>query len=223
MNALFINGSPRKNWNTYKMLESAMKGAYEAGAKTELINLYDFNFKGCMSCFACKLKNDRTNGVCVIKDDLRPILEKARESDVIVIGSPVYYGYPTAQARAFLERLMFAAGTYLVDENGKYVRKFEKIIPTAMIYTMNCTEEIFDKVHYPALLGVNVEYLGNIFGYSEMLCAYNRYQFSDYSRYAVTMFKEEEKAKYRDEHFSQDLQNAYELGARLVNKASNGQ
>ena len=223
MKALFINGSPRKNFNTFKMLESAMKGASEAGAETELINLYDFNFKGCVSCFACKLKDDKTNGVCAFKDALTPTLQKARESDVIIIGSPVYYGYPTAQARAFLERLMFAAGTYLVDENGKYVRKFEKIIPTAMIYTMNCTEEIFDKVHYPTLLGVNVEYLGNIFGYSEMLCAYNTYQFSDYSRYAVTMFKEEEKSKYRDEHFEQDLQNAYELGKRLVNKAASSE
>ncbi|MBR1486254.1 MAG: flavodoxin family protein, partial [Synergistaceae bacterium] len=143
MKALFLNGSPRKNWNTFKMLESAMKGASDAGAETELINLYDLNYKGCASCFACKLKNDKTNGVCVLRDDLRPVLEKARESDVIIIGSPVYYGYPTAQARAFLERLMFAAGTYLVDENGKYMRKFEKIIPTAMIYTMNCPVEIF--------------------------------------------------------------------------------
>ena len=34
MKALFINGSPRKNWNTAKMLESAMKGASDAGAET---------------------------------------------------------------------------------------------------------------------------------------------------------------------------------------------
>ena len=71
MKALFINGSPRKNWNTYKMLESAMKGASDAGAETELINLYDFNFKGCVSCFACKLKNSKTNGLCAVRDDLR--------------------------------------------------------------------------------------------------------------------------------------------------------
>ena len=45
------------------------------------------------------------------------------------------------------------------------------------------------------------------------------YQFSDYSRYAMTVFKEEDKRKYRDEHFETDLQNAYELGKRLVKKA----
>ena len=38
--AMFINGSPRKNWNTAKMLESAMRGAEEAGAVCELVHLY---------------------------------------------------------------------------------------------------------------------------------------------------------------------------------------
>ena len=39
--AMFFNASPRKNWNTYKMLEAAKVGAEEAGATTELVNLYD--------------------------------------------------------------------------------------------------------------------------------------------------------------------------------------
>lgn len=219
MKALFVNGSPRKNWNTHKMLESAMNGAKDAGAECELVHLYDYTFKGCVSCFACKLKNDRTGGLCAFKDALTPILQKAHEADMIIIGSPVYYGYPTAQTRAFMERLMFAAGTYLVDENGNHVRKLKKIIPTAMIYTMNCSENIFEKVNYPILLGINVEYLKIIFGYSEMLCAYDTYQFSDYSRYAVNMFKEEEKAEHREKFFPEDLRKAYELGKRLVDKA----
>ena len=63
MKAIFVNGSPRKNWNTHKMLASAMQGAQDAGAECELVHLYDLSFKGCMSCFACKLKNNKTNGV----------------------------------------------------------------------------------------------------------------------------------------------------------------
>ena len=62
--AIFVNGSPRKKWNTFKMLESAMNGAQEAGAECEMVNLYDIDFKGCKSCFACKLKNSKTNSVC---------------------------------------------------------------------------------------------------------------------------------------------------------------
>ena len=51
--AMFFNGSPRKNWHTYKMLEAAKAGAEETGAVTGLVNLYDITFPGCKSCFAC--------------------------------------------------------------------------------------------------------------------------------------------------------------------------
>ena len=78
--AMFFNASPRKGWNTHKMLEAAKAGAEGAGAATELVNLYDIKFPGCKSCFACKLKNAKTNGVCAIRDDLRPILERARQA-----------------------------------------------------------------------------------------------------------------------------------------------
>ena len=57
------------------------------------------------------------------------------------------------------------------------------------------------------------------FGHSEMLCACYTYQFNDYSRYAVTVFDEADKRRYRDEHFPTDLQNAFELGKRLVEEA----
>ena len=104
---ILLNASPRKNKNTAQMLESAMKGAEEAGAETELVHLYDLDYKGCKSCFACQLKNAKTDSVCAIRDGLRPLLEKAREADVIVIGSPVYFSYPTGETRSFLERLIF--------------------------------------------------------------------------------------------------------------------
>ena len=69
------------------MLLNAMQGAKDAGAEAELVHLYDLDYKGCKSCFACQLKNAKTDGVCAIRDGLRPVLEKAREADVIVIGS----------------------------------------------------------------------------------------------------------------------------------------
>lgn len=83
MKALFINGSPRKNGNTAQLLKRAMDGAREAGAEVELVNLYDrsLNYKGCMSCFACKVKGGK-KGVCSFKDDLQPILQKAVEAGV---------------------------------------------------------------------------------------------------------------------------------------------
>ncbi len=215
MKALFVNGSPRRNWNTHKMLESAMKGAAEVGAETELVQLYDAAFKGCVSCFACKVKGNKTDGLCAFKDALTPTLEKARAADVLVIGSPVYFSYPTGPVRSFMERLLFPALRYSLEDR----RVIKKTVPTAMIYTMNCPESMAAQVNYPTLLSPNEQALKLLFGYSETLCAYDTYQFSDYSRYDVTMFKEEDKARQRQEQFPKDLENAYELGRRLVRLA----
>ena len=220
MKALFVNGSPRKNWNTHKMLEQSMKGASDAGAECELVHLYDLSFKGCMSCFACKVKNSKTNGLCVIRDSLRPVLEKALESDVIVMGSPVYFSYPTGMFRMFLERLLFPIMSYNVNPDGTRPRAIDKTIYSGIIYTMNCPEDFAPKVHYPEFLAPNAGACEIVLGYCETLCAYNTYQFADYSRYDAGMFSEPDKAKYRDEHFPVDLRNAYELGRRLVEKAS---
>lgn len=55
-----INGSPRKQWNTAQMCESFAKGAKDNGADVEIAHLYDIDFKGCRSCFSCKLKDGKT-------------------------------------------------------------------------------------------------------------------------------------------------------------------
>lgn len=219
MKALFVNGSPRKNWNTHKMLESAMQGAKDAGAECELVHLYDHPFKGCVSCFACKLKNAKTHGLCAFKDALTPILEKALASDVLVAGSPVYFSYPTGMFRSFIERLLFPIMSYNVNPDGTRPRAIDKVIHSGIIYTMNCPEDFAPKMHYLELLAPNAQAMGMILGDCETLCAYNTYQFPDYSRYDSGMFSEEVKAKYRDEHFPVDLKNAYELGKRLAEKA----
>ena len=223
MKALFINGSPRKKFNTAQMLESAMKGAAGAGAETEWINLFDYEFTGCRSCFACKIKNSKTNGLCDIRDSIRPVLEKAKNADVIVFGSPVYYGYPTGQLRNFVERLLFPLDTYLVDENGNRVKVRNKVVPTGLIYTMNCPEWLMEKVDYPKLLGFTGEEIGRLCGYNEVLYSCDTYQFTDYARYDVNMFPEEAKRKTLEEQFPIDLENAYNLGVKLVNMARKNQ
>ena len=63
---MIINGSPRKNFNTAKMLKEAARGAEDAGAETEIINLYDLSFKGCISCLVCKRKGVEQKGLCKI-------------------------------------------------------------------------------------------------------------------------------------------------------------
>lgn len=102
-----INGSPRKNWNTAKMCRSFADGANSKGIETEIINLYDFNFSGCRSCFACKLKDGKNFGKCSYPDEITPILEKISQGDGLVFASPIYFGEVTGVMRCFIERLMF--------------------------------------------------------------------------------------------------------------------
>jgi len=215
--ALFINGSPRKNGNTAQLLKRAMEGAAEAGAEVEWVNLYDrsLQYKGCMSCFACKVKGGR-KGVCTFKDDLQPILQRAVEADVLVCGSPNYCGYPSAMLRAFMERMEFPTVNY--SDYSKPV--VLKRIHSATIYTMNCpNEEVYRQLKYDVLMDTNAYQLG-VFGPTEILCSLDTYQFNNYDRYDAAAFDPEHKAQVRDTQFPKDLERAYELGKRLVREAS---
>ena len=214
---LILNGSPRKNFNTAQLLKEAQKGAESVGAETEYFNLYDYNFLGCRSCFACQRKGSTTNGVCAIKDDIRPILEKCINADAIIIGSPVYFSYPTGVFRSFLERLLFANHTYMVDkENGGCKRRLNRNIPTGVIYTMNCPENWAKDINYDILMGESVNNLKHIMGYSEGLYSYDTKQFADFSKYNCDLFDENHKNEVQQTQFPKDLEKAFDMGKRLV-------
>ena len=145
MKAIAVNGSPRKKWNTATLLTKALEGAASVGAETEMIHLYDLNYKGCISCFACKRKEGKSFGHCAVKDDLKPVLEMIDEqADALIIGSPIYFSMVTGMMRAFLERLLFQYHVY--DAN--YSSRFSRTIASGFIYTMNVTAEVMKKVGY---------------------------------------------------------------------------
>lgn len=217
MKVIGINGSPRKQWNSATLVEKALEGAASEGAETEMINLYSQTFKGCISCFACKRKGSKTNGLCAVRDELTPILQKALEADAIVIGSPVYFSYPTAYTRAFIERFLFPLDSYLY-EDGVRKRILDKMIPAGIIFTMNCKEEWLEKYHYPTILDSNREELERVLGYAEMYFSCDTYQFADYSKIDMSLFDEKEKREHREKQFPIDEQKCFEMGARLVKK-----
>ena len=152
-----------------------------------------------------------------IRDDLRPILERARQADVLVLGSPIYFSYPTGVYRAFLERLAFPVYSYRY-EDGKPCVCRDKVIETANIFTMNCPKDWMEKFNYPALLESNTQTLETVFGASETLYSCDTYQFADYSRYDMNLFDEAAKRAHRDSQCPIDLVNARALGKRLVEK-----
>lgn len=219
MKVIAINGSPRKNWNTDILCKKALEGAQSIGAETELIELYDYQFKGCISCFDCHLKTSMENQLCAYKDELSPVLKKCLGADAIIIGSPVYYGFVTGMVRSFMERLLFPIDTYYADEQGNRVTKLSRTIPTAMIYTMNANPEQLEYFHGKQLLANNEQCLKGMLGYCEALYSCDTWQFKDYSQYTVNIFDPVHKAEVKEMQFPVDCQNAFDLGKRLVKKA----
>lgn len=219
MKVLGINGSPRKGWNTETLVKKALEGAASAGAETELIQLYDEPIKGCLECFACKRKGNKTGGICAIRDNLRPLLEKAYAADVIIIGSPNYFGYPAGMVRSFLERFLYPLSSYQV-ENGEHVRILGKrIISAGIIFTMNANEYFYGAMNYEVTLGATRQNLEYVLGYAEQYNSLNTLQFTDYSKMDANMFDPVEKQRQHEKQFPIDERECYNMGVRLVQKA----
>ena len=211
-----INGSPRPYCNTAQLLDKALEGVKSVfpDAETERINLYDFPFHGCRSCFACKKKNGKHYGRCVQKDDFKPILDEIVQADGVILGSPIYFSDVTGNMRCFLERFMFPFVAYSKTEVVEH-----KKMPIAFIYTMNMSEELsnqigFHDVHNHFEIGLSM-----VFTKPEHLFVYETYQFNDYSKYVSDAFDEAERRQIRKTQFPKDLESAFEIGKKIAIQA----
>lgn len=206
MNTVIINGSPRNDGSTARMCESFANGIRLRYPDVEIamVHLYDYSFKGCRSCFACKLKGGKSYGQCCVQDELTPVLQLAAKADCLVLASPIYLMDITGVMKSFMERLCFPFGSY---ESG-YRSLAPKKMRTVTIYTMNCQPEMAPRV---AMDNID-SFIGHIFTPPERVCAYNTYQFQDYSKYVVEVFSEADKADYRSKVFPQELATARRLG-----------
>jgi len=211
MKALAINGSPRKGWNTTTLLNKALEGAASQGAETELVHLYDLNFKGCTSCFACKLKNGKSYGRCAYRDELTPVLEQIENCDALLLGSPIYIGTVTGEMKACMERLIYP---YLVYDLARSTL-FPKKLPVGFIYTLGANAERLKVLSIDQHIALNEFLVARILGHCESLVVTDTYQFDDYSKY-VCSHDAEAKEKRRREIFPIDCRKAFDMGARLA-------
>lgn len=205
-----INGSPRKNQNTALLLERALAGASLAGAETRLVHLYDFDFRGCISCFACKRKGGAL-GRCSMRDGLTSLLEELRAADGLILGSPVYWWDLSAGMRAFLERFLFSNMVYNKNERWLFPRR----MPSALLLTFGVKlDYMLPKLERFSELEANLsEMLGQPM---ETLYSDDAWQFDDYDRYEASRLDAAAKQKRRDEIFPLDLLRAEELGGRIA-------
>lgn len=212
MRAIAINGSPRKGWNTAQLLKEALRGAESVGAEVKYVNLYDLSYKGCISCFACKRKGAAPCR-CYLKDDLSPVLEDVLQSDILFLGSPIYFGNVTGGMRSFLERLAFITMTY--DDFA--ARIFQGRIDSAFFFTMNLGDD--GRAMYEPMMQSTVSMLDKLGGSVEYHAVTNTLQFGDYSKYHAAGFNAADKISHHETQFPKDKAAAFETGVRLASAA----
>jgi multimeric flavodoxin WrbA len=216
MEIIAINGSPRKNGNTAAMCKHFLDGASSAGKNigTTQYNLYDFDYKGCWSCFGCKRKDSQNYGFCVQKDGITDLIAKVSQCDGIVFASPIYLGDITGMMRSFLERLLFPYLTYEAEARTIAPKR----MPTAMIYTMNVTEKGMHEQEYDKRWLTMENVVGRILQQPKLIYACNTYQFNDYNLYHAERFSEKEKAAYKAKYWEADCKKAFDVGKDMAGK-----
>ena len=201
-----VNAGPRKGWNTDLLLNQAAEGARSEGAEVEIVDLYKLDkYTGCVSCFGCKTAGHL--GRCVCRDGLSPVLEKIREADGLILGSPNYLGEVTSACRALIERLIFPRITYKTEPRSYVDRR----IPALFILTHNAPDGA-----YAELVKRYQGQLESFVGPARFLTAGATLQVNDYDRYGWTLFDAAERKARRETVFPETEKKAFALGAAMV-------
>lgn len=123
MKILGIVGSPRKGGNTDILVSQVLKGAVSKGAEQERIYLDDLQMYPCKACSKCA-----STGECIIEDDFHKVLKKIKESDAVVLGSPIYCQTVTAQTKILIDRVESSqlSKSYTPDGGVKFLRRLKE-------------------------------------------------------------------------------------------------
>ena len=210
MRALAFNGSPRKNSTTATLLKKALEGGASQGADIEMFHLNELTIKGCQSCFSCKMRNGESYGKCILIDDMTPIYGKIEEADAFFLGSPIYFGAVTAQAKLFIDRLF----PYLSYEDLSSFSIFPKKISVGLFYTQHIDDPDFFQSH----MEFNEMVFSMLFGKARTLISTDTIHVDDYSKLVADEIEAglERKLKHRKEVFPKDCEKAFHMGVEFL-------
>lgn len=185
MKVVAFNGSPKKEGNTYHALQLVCEQLEANGIETEIVQVGNKGVKGCTACGHCGKTRDEK---CVIKnDDVNLWIQKIKEADGILLGSPVHYASLGANMKSFLDRAFYVSGMNgtmfrhkvgasvvavrrsgglpTFNELNNYLNYSEMMIPTSnywnVIHGTTPGEVLQDKegVQIMQVLGKNMAYL----------------------------------------------------------------
>ena len=144
MKVLLINGSARREGNTFVALSEVARQLEKHGVETEIMQLGNKPVRGCISCGQCM---SRGLGRCAFDDDIcNRIVEKLDDIDALVVGSPVYYGQPNGALLAVMQRVLYSASGKLENKPAANIAICRRGGATAAFQTMNM---MFQMVNMP--------------------------------------------------------------------------
>ncbi len=115
MKVVAFNGSPRKEGNTYHALKLVTDELEKSGIDTEIIHVGNKTIRGCIACNQC-IKN-RDERCAIANDEVNEWVQVMKESDGIILGSPVHFAAIGGTMKSFLDRAF-----YVSSMNGNLLR-----------------------------------------------------------------------------------------------------
>ncbi len=213
---MIIDGGPRKRFNLAALYESFKEGVKAVSEEIEVkhVYLYDLNFKGCVSCMGCKIAGGKNVGRCLHKDELSEVIEETNTADGLAFGSPVYFMNISGELESALERIIYP---WLSYKEGRSVNPNR--VPTASFYTMNANPEQVKQYELDRIIFDRTDFvIASAWTMPERVLAHNTCQVKDYSKYDLQMFPAEMKHAWRDAHFAEDRQKAFDAGKHMAEK-----
>ncbi len=107
MKVVAFNGSPKKEGNTFYGIKIVAEELEKEGIEVEIIHVGNKTIRGCLACNGCARNQDEK---CVIKDEVNGWIQKMKEADGIILGSPVHYAAIAGTMKAFLDRAFYVTG-----------------------------------------------------------------------------------------------------------------
>ena len=133
MKVLLLNGSCNKKGCTYTALCQVAKGLESQGVDWEIMDVGSAPVADCIGCHGCA-----KTGHCVFKDGIvNELIDKAKECDGFVFGSPVYYAHPSGRILSVLDRAFYACSSAFAYKPGAAVVSARRAGTTASLDVLN--------------------------------------------------------------------------------------